>query len=86
MKSLLYMLEVGGKFEFTDNFIFSRQTPESTISNEDAIKIFQKMLGRNNKYFNVSIETKSKCINYQKKADYCRWHKDRFMVITKIRE
>jgi len=86
MKSLLYMLEVGGKFEFTDNFIFAHYKSENTISDDDAIKIFQKMLGNKSQYFNINIETKSKCINYQKKAKECRWNKDKFMVLTKVKE
>jgi hypothetical protein len=85
MKSLLYMLKLDGKFEFTDNFILSHA--DDSISSENAIRIFKKMLGEYSAYFNVSVESKSNCIDYQKKADECIWYnRDKFMTITKIKE
>jgi hypothetical protein len=85
LKSLLYLLQVGGSFEFTDNFIFeNRHNKNCTITDTAAIKIIKKFLGNKSQYFDVSIETKSNCIDYSKKAKIECLDK-RFIVIKKVK-
>jgi hypothetical protein len=80
IKSLLYLLNKNGKFEFVDNFIF-----ESCISDKSAIKLTQKLLGIYSKYFDVYVSTKSDCLDYTEKAKQDKLH-DKFIVIKKIKD
>lgn len=78
--SLLYLLKIGGEFEFTDNFIF-----ESNMSDINAIKIMEKMLGHKSKFFNIYVSKNSNCIDYQQKAREENLP-NKFIIIKKIKE
>jgi hypothetical protein len=81
LHSLLFLLDIGGEFEFTDNFLFQ----EKNISDKNAIKIIKKFLGNQNSYFDVYIALKSNCINYNKKIIFDNFCTNKFIIIKKIK-
>jgi hypothetical protein len=84
--SLLYLLKIGGTFEFTDNFIFEDYFGEkSKFTDEDGIQIVKKFLGNKVSYFDVFVTSKSNCIDYQEKAKE-RQMNERFVAIKKTKE
>jgi hypothetical protein len=79
--SLLYLLQVGGSFEFVDNFLFEIEN----LSDKNAISIVKKFLGSKKKYFDVQITSNSKCIKYERRAQQQELQ-NKFIVIKKIKE
>ena len=83
IKSILFLLELDGSMEFTDNFIYTNRE-NCKLDNNEVIKIFEYFLGKYKNYFEISITNSSSCIDINQRSLHDN-SKKKFVKITKIK-
>ena len=83
LKTILFLLEINGSMEFTDNFIFTNKD-NCSLDNNEVIKIFEYFLGKYKNYFEINITDYSSCIDVNQRALHDNSNK-KFVKITKIK-
>jgi hypothetical protein len=83
IKTILFLLELDGSMEFTDNFIYTNKD-NCSLDNNEVIKIFEYFLGKYKNYFKINITDYSSCIDIEQRALYDN-SKQKFVKITKIK-
>ncbi len=82
LKLILFLLEINGSMEFTDNFIFTNKD-NCSLDNNEVIKIFEYFLGKYKDYFEINITDYSQCIDVNKRALYDNSNKKFVKIIKK---